>query len=150
MNNNACKLQNLKDTGKFLETYNLLNLINHYEIKNLEIGSRWQSRRTCSHSLLREHGNHNCLLDNHRQEHTGTHQKRYPTSKDKGEAAMRQQEGRNHNKIKSHNCWVGDPQTGEHLYHRSPPSGVKVLRPTSGFPTWGSGNGRRNSQRIRL
>ena len=53
-------------------------------------------------------------------------------------------------KIKSHNCWVGDSQTGEQLYHRSPSSGVKVLSPTSGFPTWGSGNGRRNSQRIRL
>ena len=30
-----------------------------------------------------------------------------------------------------------------------PPTGVKVLSPTSGFPTWGSGNGRRNSQRIK-
>ena len=30
-------------------------------------------------------------------------------------------------------------------YHRSPPTGVKVLSPKSGFPTWGSGNGRRNS-----
>ena len=59
-------------------------------------------------------------------------------------------EGCNHNKIKSHNCWVGDPQTGEQLYHRSPPTGVKVLSPMSGFPTWGSGNRRRNSQRIRL
>ena len=45
---------------------------------------------------------------------------------------------------------MGDPQTGEYLYHRSPPTGVKVLRPTSGFPTWGSGNRRRNSYRIRL
>ena len=63
---------------------------------------------------------------------------------------MRRQEGHNHNKIKSHNCWVGDSQTGEQLYHRSPPTGVKVLSPTSGFPTWGSGNGRRNSPRIRL
>ena len=27
---------------------------------------------------------------------------------------------------------------------------MKVLSPTSGFPTWGSGNGRRNSQRFRL
>ena len=35
------------------------------------------------------------------------------------------------------------------LDHRSPPTGVKVLSPTSGFPTCGSGNGRRNSQRIR-
>ena len=56
----------------------------------------------------------------------------------------------NHNKIKSHNRWVGDSQTGEQLYHRSPPTGVKVLSPTSGFPTWGSSNRRRNSQRIRL
>ena len=63
---------------------------------------------------------------------------------------MRWQEGHNHNIIKFHNCWVGDSQTGEHLYHRSPPTGVKVLSPTSGFQTWGSGNGRRNSQRIRL
>ncbi|XP_032458652.1 ras-related protein Rab-31 isoform X5 [Phocoena sinus] len=59
--------------------------------------------------------------------------KRCSTSKDKGEAAMRRQEGRNHNKSKSHNCWMGDSQTGEHLYHRSPPTGVKVLSPTSGF-----------------
>ena len=44
---------------------------------------RWQSRRTCSHSLLREHQNHNYLLDSHRQEDTGTHQKTYPTSKAK-------------------------------------------------------------------
>ena len=58
--------------------------------------------------------------------------------------------GHNHNKIKSHNHWVGDSQTGEHLYHRSPPTGVKVLSPTSGFSTWRSGNRRRNSQGIRL
>ena len=81
---------------------------------------------------------------------TGTHQKRYSTSKEKGEAAMRQEWGRNHNKIKSHNCWVGDSQTGEQLYHRSPPTGVKVLSPMSGFLTWGSVNGRRNCQRIRF
>ena len=42
---------------------------------------------------------------------------------------MRRQEGRNHNKIKSHNCWVGDSQTGKHLYHRSPPTGANVLTP---------------------
>ena len=84
---------------------------------------------------------------------TGRHwnsTKKYPTSKDKGEATMRWQEGRIHSKIKSHNCWVGDSQTGEQLYHRSPPTGMKVLNPTSAFPTWGSGNGRRNLQRIRL
>ena len=47
-------------------------------------------------------------------------------------------------KIKSHNHWVGESQTGEELYHRSPPTGVKVLSPTSGFQTRGFGNGRRN------
>ena len=72
------------------------------------------------------------------------------SSKDKREASMRWKEGCNHDKIKSHNHWVGESQTGEQLYHRSPPSGVKVLSPMSGFPTRGSGNGRRNSQRIRL
>ena len=104
----------------------------------------------CSHSLLQKHQNHNQLLDNHQQEDTAPHQKRHPTSKDKGEATVRWQEGCNHSKIKSHNCCVGDSQTGEHLYHRSPPTGVKVLSPTSGFATWGFDNGRRNSQRIRL
>ena len=45
---------------------------------------------------------------------------------------------------------MGDSQIGEQLYHRSPPTGVNVLSPISGFPTWGSGHRRRNSQRIRL
>ena len=31
---------------------------------------------------------------------------------------------------------MGDSQTGENLYHRSPPTGVKVLSHMSGFPTW--------------
>ena len=43
-------------------------------------------------------------------------------------------------------CWMIIKQ----LYHRSLPIGVKILSPMSGFPTWGSGNRRRNSQRIRL
>ena len=42
---------------------------------------------------------------------------------------MRQYKGRNHNKIKSHNCWVGDSQTGEHLYHGSPPTGWRLWAP---------------------
>ena len=54
---------------------------------------------------------------------------------------MRRYEGRNHSKIKSHNCWVGDSQIGEHLYHRSPPTGVKVLSPTSGTQPGGPATG---------
>ena len=57
------------------------------------------------------------------------------------------QEWCNHNKIKSHNCWVGDSHTGEHLYHRSPPTVMKVLSSMTGFQTWESKNGKRNSQR---
>ena len=45
---------------------------------------------------------------------------------------------------------MGESQTGKQLYHRSPPTGVKVLSPISGFPTWGSGNGMRNCKRIRF
>ena len=45
--------------------------------------------------------------------------KRDPTSKDRGEATVRWQEGHNHNTIKSHNCWVGDSQTGEHIPQKS-------------------------------
>jgi len=41
------------------------------------------------------------------------HQERYPTAKDKGEAATGWEEGLNHNKIKSHTRQVGNPQTGE-------------------------------------
>ena len=54
--------------------------------------------------------------------------------------------------IKSNHITVGwmTHKTGEKLYHRSPPTGVKVLSSISGFPTWRSSNGRRNSQRIRL
>ena len=63
---------------------------------------------------------------------------------------MRWYEGHNHSKVKSQNWWVGDSQTAEHLYHRSPPTGMKVVSPTSGFPTWRSGNGKRNSKTIRL
>ena len=66
--------------------------------------------------------------------------KRYPMSKDKGEAAARRQEGRNHDKIKSHTCWVGDPQTGDPQYQRSSPT-AKDLGPTSDFPTWEFGKG---------
>ena len=39
--------------------------------------------------------------------------KRLPTPKDKGEATVRRQERHSHDKIKSHTCWVGNPQTGE-------------------------------------
>ena len=70
----------------------------------------------------------------------------HPKTKEKPQWDFSWVEGRNQSKIKSHNCWVGDSQTGEHLYHRSLHTGVKVLSPTSGFPTWGSSNRRRNSE----
>ena len=49
-------------------------------------GGRWQSRKMCTHLLLRELQNYNSLLNNHGQENIGSHQKRYSTSKGKGEA----------------------------------------------------------------
>ena len=36
-------------------------------------------------------------------------------------------------------CWADNPQTGEQLYQRSSHTVVKVLGPTTDFPTWGSG-----------
>ena len=66
------------------------------------------------------------------QENTGTHQKIYPTSKYKEEAAARWQEGHNHEKIKSHTLQVHDPQTGE-PYLRISPTVVKVLTPHQAF-----------------
>ena len=41
-------------------------------------GSRWWSAKTCTHLLLQEHQNFNQLLNNHRQEDTGAHQKDNP------------------------------------------------------------------------
>ena len=46
-------------------------------------------------------------MNSHRQEDAGTYQnKRYLMSKDKEEAAVRQLEGHNHDKIKSHSFRV--------------------------------------------
>ena len=42
--------------------------------------------------------------------------------------------------IKSHTCWVGDPQTGDPQYQRSSPT-AKDLGPTSDFPTREFGKG---------
>ena len=40
--------------------------------------SRWWSRRTCGHLLLRELQNYYPLLNNHQQENVGPHQKKIP------------------------------------------------------------------------
>ena len=45
---------------------------------------------------------------------------------------------------------MGDPQTGKELHCRGFSKRVKVLSPTSGFPGWVSGNGKRSPQRIWL
>ena len=52
-------------------------------------GIRWQSRRTCTHVLLRELQNYNLLLNNCWLENVESHQKQCPMSKDKGEALAR-------------------------------------------------------------
>ena len=43
---------------------------------------------------------------------------------------MTWQEGLNCNKIKSHICCIGNSETGKQLFHRSSPTGVKVLSST--------------------
>ena len=50
---------------------------------------RWQCKRTCTHLLLWELQNYNSLLNNNQQENVGSQQKRYPTSKGKGEVPAR-------------------------------------------------------------
>ena len=42
------------------------------------------------------------------------------------------------------------PQTGKALYHRSFPTGLKLLSPMSEFSAWGSGNRRRSPERTCL
>ena len=48
-------------------------------------------------------------------EKTHTYQNRYSTTEDKEAATMGQQEGHFHNRIKSHTCKIGNPQTGNNL-----------------------------------
>ena len=60
---------------------------------------------------------------------------------------MRGKKGRNHNKIKSHNRVVGDSQTGEQLYTEVHPPEWRFWAPHQASQP---GDGRRNSQRIRL
>ena len=76
---------------------------------------RWQSRRTCTHLLLRELQKYNSLLNNHRQENVGSHQKKdasRPRAKEKS-----QQDGRTGEiafRIKSHThqrCSEGSNKT---------------------------------------
>jgi len=74
--------------------------------------------------------------------------KRYPMSKDKGEATMRWLGGAITIKIRSHTQYMGDPQTGEKESQRSSLTLVKVLSSTSGFPAWGSHKRTRNPQGI--
>ena len=57
-------------------------------------------------------------------------------------------DGRNQEKIKSHTCWMGNPQTGKQLYHRGSPTVGKVLNPNSGFTIWEFGKGTKNPQGI--
>ena len=45
-------------------------------------------------------------------------------------------------------CRVGDPQTREQLYQRSPCPVAKVIGPTTDFPTWGSNKGTEKPQGI--
>ena len=51
---------------------------------------KWWSRRTWANLLLWELQNCKQLLNNHRQENVGSHQKMIPMSKGKGEARTRQ------------------------------------------------------------
>ena len=83
---------------------------------------RLWSRRSCTH-LLRELQNYNSLLNNRPQKNVGSHQKRYATSKGKGEAPARGRRGKTAFRIKPHTrqrclegsnktlCSPGDPQS---------------------------------------
>ena len=82
--------------------------------ENVKMRLRWQSRSLCAHLLLPEHQNHNLLLNNHRQEDTGTYQKKVPHI----QGQMRSHNktvggGDNYYKIKSYTCQVGNLKTGE-------------------------------------
>ena len=64
-------------------------------------------------------------------EKTHTYQKRYSTPKDKEAATVGQQEGHFHNRIKSHTCQIGNPQTGKQFTRVSPMKGKVAQSETS-------------------
>ena len=64
--------------------------------------------------------------------------KRYPMSKEKGEAATTWQEGYNHDKTKPHTHWMDNPKTAEPQHQRSFPTLLKVL--SSHVRLFSSGN----------
>ena len=82
---------------KTYQAHTLGQRLAHLGKKELEpaFGSRWWSRRTCTHLLLQEHQNHSQLLSNHQLENSGTHFKKIPY-------VQRQ---------RSHNKMVGGAQT---------------------------------------
>ena len=53
-------------------------------------------RRTCVHLLLQELQNYNLLLNNHRQENVGSHQKKIPHVQEQSRSPNKTVEGQNH------------------------------------------------------
>ena len=106
---------------------------------------RGQSRRTCVH-LLWELQNYNVLLNNHRQENVGSHQKRYPTSKAKEKPKQDGRRGKIAFRIKplTHQrcsegsnktlCAPGDPTDTEPDMPLSVWVSPEVVRVSSGLP----------------
>ena len=88
MKQSFCTLMNGNLTDQKKEMLKLM-LIQHND-------SRLPNRSTFTHLLLRKFQNCNSLLNNYQQENVGPTQKRYPTSKGKGEAPVRWQEVQYH------------------------------------------------------
>ena len=86
----------------------------------------WCSRRTCTYVLLREHQNQNWLLNNHGQENVRSHQKKYPTSKSKGETPTRSQSclksnfrhARDTRRVETKHCAHQDPGKRSSHFHK--------------------------------
>ena len=84
-----------------------------FKMSSKRTGSIQQSRRICTHLLLPGHQNHDQVLNTIHRKTLEPTKNRYPTSKDKEKATVKQQEGHDHNTIKSYAHRVGRPQTGE-------------------------------------
>ena len=69
------------------------SLLFHVQLLTL---ARWQSRRMYTHLLLQELQNYNSLLNNHRRENVGSHQKKIPYIQGQRRSPSKMVGGRNH------------------------------------------------------
>lgn len=115
----------------FHSSFRLPETFGHFKYHG-RISTRWQSTSKLTTNLWTS-------ID----KKLGSIKKRYSTSKDlkKKSQPKNSRRGALVYVFKSHTSWVGNPQTGEYLYHRNSPTGLRDLTLIPGFQPRGSTSG---------